>query len=46
MIMRGMSLEQVLAAKPSLDYEPRYGTDKAWTTAMFVEAVYRDLKAR
>jgi hypothetical protein len=30
-------------ARPSLDYDPRYGNDGSWTTAMFVEAVYRDL---
>jgi glyoxylase-like metal-dependent hydrolase (beta-lactamase superfamily II) len=46
MIKRGMTLDQVKAAKPSLDYDPRYGNDKAWTTAMFIEAVYRDLSQK
>jgi cyclase len=44
MIKKGRSLEQVQAARPTLDWEPRYGsTSGAWTTAMFVEAVYRSL---
>ena len=41
----GMTLEQVQAAQPSLDYDPRYG-DGPWTAAMFVEAAYRDLKQK
>jgi glyoxylase-like metal-dependent hydrolase (beta-lactamase superfamily II) len=44
MIGKGRSLEQVKAARPTLDWEPRYGsTSGLWTTAMFVEAVYRSL---
>jgi cyclase len=44
MIKKGRSLEQVQAARPTLDWEPRYGsTSGAWTTARFVEAVYRSL---
>jgi cyclase len=44
MIERGMTLEQVKAARPTLDYDGRYGSDTGpWTTEMFVEAVYRDL---
>jgi glyoxylase-like metal-dependent hydrolase (beta-lactamase superfamily II) len=40
---QGMTLQQVLATKPALDYDPRYGNDRgAWTSAMFVEAIYRD----
>jgi glyoxylase-like metal-dependent hydrolase (beta-lactamase superfamily II) len=41
MIKRGMTLEQVKAAQPSLDYDARYGNPTA-----FVEAVYRDLTAK
>jgi glyoxylase-like metal-dependent hydrolase (beta-lactamase superfamily II) len=45
MIKRGMTLEQVKAAKPTFDYDPIYGrTTGAWTTDMFVEAAYRSLK--
>jgi glyoxylase-like metal-dependent hydrolase (beta-lactamase superfamily II) len=44
MIKRGMSLEAIQAAKPSSDYDGRYGaTSGAWTTANFIEAVYRTL---
>lgn len=44
MIKKGMTLDQVKAAKPTLDYDDRYGaTTGAWTTDMFVEAVYRTL---
>ena len=44
MVKGGMTLPQVLAARPTLDYEGVYGaTSGPWTTAMFVEAVYQDL---
>jgi len=43
---KGMSLEQVKAARPTLDYDSRYGAvTGAWTTDMFVEAVYRSVVA-
>src|SRR4029453_15519475 len=39
MIDKGMTLEQVKAAKPTLDYDPVYGaTTGFWTTDRFVEA--------
>jgi glyoxylase-like metal-dependent hydrolase (beta-lactamase superfamily II) len=45
MIKKGMTLEQVKAAKPSFDYDPRYGSKTGpWTTDMFIEAVYSSLK--
>jgi glyoxylase-like metal-dependent hydrolase (beta-lactamase superfamily II) len=44
MIDSGMSVEQVKAARPTLDYDGIYGaTTGAWTTDMFVEAVFRSL---
>ncbi len=44
MIKKGMTLEQVKAAKPTRDYDPEYGaTTGFWTTDMFVEAVYKSL---
>jgi glyoxylase-like metal-dependent hydrolase (beta-lactamase superfamily II) len=44
MVARKMTLEQVKAARPALDYEGRYGAETGpWTTAMFVEAIYKDL---
>jgi glyoxylase-like metal-dependent hydrolase (beta-lactamase superfamily II) len=44
MVEMGATLEQVKAAKPTLDYDPRFGaTSGPWTTDMFVTAVYRSL---
>jgi len=44
MVEKSMTLEQVKAAHPTSDYEPRYGASSgAWTTDMFVEAVYTTL---
>jgi cyclase len=46
LIKKGMTLEEVKAAKPTRDYDPEYGaTSGFWTTDMFVEAVYRSLSA-
>ena len=42
---KGMTLDQVKAARPTMDFDGRYGaTTGPWTTAMFVEAVYRSLE--
>ena len=39
-----MTLEQVKAARPTRDYDSRYGRETgAWTTDMFVEAAYQSL---
>ena len=47
MIKKGMTLQQVKAAKPTMDYDPRYGANTGpWTTDMFVEAVYRSLSEK
>ena len=44
LIDKGMTLAQVKAAHPSMDFDGRYGsTTGAWTTDMFIEAVYRSL---
>ena len=44
MLAKHMTLAQVKAARPTRDYDSRYGaTSGAWTTDMFVEAVYRSL---
>jgi cyclase len=41
---KGMTLEQVKAAKPTRDYDPLYNPPGAfWTADQFVEAVYRTL---
>ena len=40
-----MTLDQVKVAKPSMDFDGRYGSDAGpWTTNMSVEAVYQSLK--
>jgi len=41
MIDQGMPLDQVLAAAPTRDYDPRWGSERG--TPRFVEAVYRTL---
>jgi cyclase len=41
---KGMTLDQVKTARPTMDFDGRYGsTTGSWTTDMFVEAVYRSL---
>ena len=47
LVKKGRTLEQVKAAKPTLDYDGRYGSDTGpWTTAMFIEAVFRDVSRK
>jgi glyoxylase-like metal-dependent hydrolase (beta-lactamase superfamily II) len=47
MVKKGMTLEQVKAAKPTRDYDPLYGTTSGpWTTDMFVDAAYRSLSSK
>jgi len=47
MINKGMTLEQVKAAQPTRDYDPRYGSSSGfWTTDKFVTAVYKSLSAK
>lgn len=41
-IKKGMTLEQVKAAKLTADYDGRYAT-ASWTAGMFIESVYRSL---
>lgn len=46
MMKRHMSLEQIEAEHPAKAYEPRYGSNTgAWTTNMFMEAIYKSLLA-
>jgi glyoxylase-like metal-dependent hydrolase (beta-lactamase superfamily II) len=45
MIKAGATLDQVKAARVTADYDTRYGANSgAWTTAMFIEAVYNSLR--
>jgi glyoxylase-like metal-dependent hydrolase (beta-lactamase superfamily II) len=47
LVSKGLSLEQVLAARPSRDYDAEYGTDAgASSPARFVEATYRSLAGK
>jgi cyclase len=47
MVTRGMTLEQVKAARPTLDYDGLYGAKTGpWTTEMFIEAVYKNLSTK
>jgi hypothetical protein len=47
LIKKGMTLDQVKAAQPTMDFDGRYGsTMGAWTTNMFVEAVYGSLQEK
>ena len=41
MVDKGMTLQQVRAARPTFEYDPEYGASDA-----FVEAVFRGLQAR
>jgi cyclase len=44
LINKGLTLDQAKAARPTADYDTRYGARSGpWTTDMFVEAVYRSL---
>jgi hypothetical protein len=44
LVRQKRTLEQVKAARPSMDYDARWGsTTGPWTTDMFIEAIYREL---
>ena len=42
-VKKGLTLDQVKASKPTLDY-PVYNAATGWTTDRFIEAVYQSLK--
>lgn len=45
LIRSGAALDQVQAARVTADYDTRFGAvTGAWTTPMFVEALYSNLK--
>jgi cyclase len=47
LIKQGKTLDEIKKARPTLDYDGRYGaTSGPWTTEMFIEAVYRELSKR
>jgi len=44
---KGMTVEQAKAARPTMDFDGRYGSKTGpWTTDMFVDAVYRSLQEK
>jgi glyoxylase-like metal-dependent hydrolase (beta-lactamase superfamily II) len=45
MLDRGLTREQIQAARPTFDWDARYGAESGpWTTAMFVDAVIASLQ--
>ena len=44
MVNRGLTLAQVQAARPTMEYDGLYGAAPGWSASQFVEAVYRGLK--
>jgi glyoxylase-like metal-dependent hydrolase (beta-lactamase superfamily II) len=44
MVKRGLSLAQVKAANPTMEYDGLYGNAPGWSKDQFVEAVYNSLK--
>jgi hypothetical protein len=46
MVAKGMTLQQVKAARPTLEYDGIYGMRKEWTGEMFLEAVYQSLSQK
>jgi glyoxylase-like metal-dependent hydrolase (beta-lactamase superfamily II) len=46
LIKQGKTLDQIKAAHPALPWETRFGAKTGpWTTDMFIEAIYKSLKA-
>jgi glyoxylase-like metal-dependent hydrolase (beta-lactamase superfamily II) len=45
MVKKNMTFEQVKAAKPALEYDGLYGTQKDWTGEMFLDLVYKEQAA-
>jgi len=47
LIDKGMTLPQIKAARPALDFDGRYGNTKGeWTTDKFIEAVFASLSKK
>ena len=44
MVNRKMTLDQVKARKPTMEYDGEYGRAAGWSSDQFVEAVYKGLK--
>lgn len=46
MMKKDMTLAQIKAAKPTEDWNGRYGNNPNWTPDMFVEAIYKGLAGK
>lgn len=46
MMKKDMTLAQIKAAKPTEDWNDRYGKNPNWTPDMFVETIYKGLSGR
>jgi len=44
MVNRGMTLAQVQAARPTMEYDGLYGSAPGWSSTQFVEAVFRGIR--
>ena len=45
MVERKMTLAQVKAARPTMEFDAQYGKAPGWSTDQFVDAIYRSLAA-
>lgn len=43
LIKKGKTLTEIKAAKPTEDWDGRFGQNRSWTPDMFVEAIYKGL---
>ena len=44
MAAKGLSLDQITRARPTMDYDGLFERRSDWTNDMFIEAIYRDLR--
>ena len=44
MVGKGLSLEQVKRARPTMEYDGLFEGRSDWTSDMFIDAIYRDLR--
>jgi alkyl sulfatase BDS1-like metallo-beta-lactamase superfamily hydrolase len=47
LVKQGKTLEEIQRANPTAGYRRQYGSESGlWTTAMFVEAIYKGLTSK
>jgi hypothetical protein len=44
MVGKGLSLEEMKRARPTMDYDGLFESRSDWTGDMFIEAIYHDLR--